>query len=168
MRILRDKKGRGYVSNRYIALILGGLAGTMCLVPAHASDARLRAQVQALQAKVHRLERLLGACEARGPAPTQTPRKPAAGPQTHAPAAAPLGPPHRTRTDVWRHEWARLRHQMRAQQVRALLGAPSRIVQLGGERVWYYSYGSLGKGSVAFGSNHRVLAWQTPPFGSWF
>ncbi len=161
------------MSNRYHTIFWGVILGASCLAPAYGSEVgRLRAEVRTLQAQVRHLERRLGACVAARPAPAApaaTPAPPARASKATPSPSRHLGPPRQqTRSDIWRHEWQRLRRHMSERQVRALLGRPSRALMLGGKPVWYYDYGTLGNGSVAFGADRRVLAWQTPPFGSWW
>ncbi|MDA8389442.1 MAG: outer membrane protein assembly factor BamE [Gammaproteobacteria bacterium] len=165
------------MTNRYRTILWGTLAGASCLAPAWGSQlTHLRTEVRTLRAQVRHLERRLGACVAgrpaasgpATPAPETAPATPPGAQKARPAPGQPLGPPPQTRTSVWRLEWRQLRRQMTKPQVRALLGTPTRAVTLGSQRVWYYSYGRGDNGSVAFGANGRLLAWQAPPFGSWW
>ncbi len=153
------------------------VVGASCLIPAWGSErAHLRHEVRMLQAQVRHLERRLGACVAARPAASGPPAAarplgppaPAAAPNAARASGRPLGPPRQTRTSVWRREWRQLRRGMSKRRVRAILGLPTQAVTLGSQRVWYYRYGRGDQGSVAFGANGRALAWQAPPFGSWW
>jgi hypothetical protein len=65
--------------------------------------------------------------------------------------------------------WSALREGMNPEQVKALLGQPSRDFKLSGQTVWYYYYTGVGGGSVAFSRGDGNLRdWQRPPFHGWW
>jgi cell division protein FtsB len=121
----------------------------------------LQRQIGALRHTVQQLERRVSALEAR-PAPASGARS-AAPP---APAAAPQHPAGARLTPQTETNWSALKHGMSADRVRALLGAPSRQVEINnGQRLWYYTYPGPRSGSVMFSRDGVVSGWQHPPFG---
>jgi hypothetical protein len=109
-------------------------------------------------------------------APTPSPLAPSAGSEpppppvrveagTSPPAAVPAA-------FMWREavkeRWSEVKAGMSSEDIRKLLGTPSREFTLDGKPVWYYSYAGIGNGSVMFNRDgHTVAAWQHPPFGLW-
>ncbi len=129
----------------------GLLLVLVCAPPAFAcSSHALRAEIAALKAR-------LQALQARTPHPATPQARPK---RQHSEHSAPQS------AAPWRERWARLRHHMSERAVRSLLGRPQRIFVVGQGPVWYYHRRGLGSGSVAFGSDRRVLEWQQPSFGS--
>jgi hypothetical protein len=113
------------------------------------------------------------------PAPVAAPAAvtPVAGSQ---PSTAPV--PVRTGTTPqqpavpeafqWREtlkgQWGGVKAGMGSDEIRKLLGTPSREFTVDGKPVWYYSYPGIGNGSVMFSRDGRTVAgWQHPPFGLW-
>jgi hypothetical protein len=114
-----------------------------------------------------------------------TPVAPAeVAPATAVPAAATPPVPARVEAAIapaspavpeafqWREtlkeQWRGVRAGMNGEQIRQLLGAPTREFALDGKPVWYYSYPGIGNGSVLFGRDGgAVVGWQHPPFGFW-
>jgi hypothetical protein len=87
-------------------------------------------------------------------------------------AVQPLTPSAVPDAYQWREalkqQWRGVRTGMSDEEIRQLLGTPSREFTLDGKPVWYYSYPGIGNGSVLFSRDgHTVAGWQHPPFG-WF
>jgi hypothetical protein len=150
----------------------------------------VRRQLNELQLKLERMEAEHAAETAAPPAPVAAPpAAPAANSTTSTPPAA--GPPATTvpvppRVEAarapatpavpdafqWREalkeQWSGVKAGMNGEQIRQLLGAPSREFALDGRPVWYYNYPGVGNGSVLFGRDGgTVVGWQHPPFGFW-
>jgi len=65
-------------------------------------------------------------------------------------------------------QWHGIRAGMSGEEIRKLLGTPSREFALDGKPVWYYAYPGIGNGSVMFSRDgHAVAGWQHPPYGFW-
>lgn len=133
-----------------------------------ADQAALQRQIDALQKSVRQLQKRLHELEAR-PAPATVPAQPGvAAPATPAPAgSAPVRPgtAKAELTPQIRENWGNLKHGMTRAQVRALLGPPSRKLDISGQPLWYYYYLGTGGGSVMFSRSGTVLSWQHPPSG---
>lgn len=142
---------------------------------------RLSAQVQALQATVKKLEQQIQT-QQHGPA-VKTAEPMAAAPPAIRPTGSATGTAPTTATPttpppafaqapaqslgVAKSRWANLKKGMTAKQVHALLGKPSQAMMLNGKKVWYYHYPSVGGGSIMFGADDTVAAWQHPPWTWW-
>ena len=65
-------------------------------------------------------------------------------------------------------QWRSIKAGMSSEEIRELLGTPSREFALDGKPVWYYAYPGIGNGSVMFSRDgHTVAGWQHPPYGFW-
>jgi DNA-binding transcriptional MerR regulator len=144
-------------------------------------------QLHELQLKVQDMESKPGSAQAPSPAavpasmPSSTPaRAPAAPSSGNQPAPAPVkmeastNPSPAAIPDAyqWREmlkdQWHSIMAGMSYEEIRKLLGTPSRELTLDGKPVWYYAYPGIGNGSVMFGRDgHTVVGWQHPPFGFW-
>jgi hypothetical protein len=85
----------------------------------------------------------------------------------------PPTPPVVTQALEWhetlKEQWRSVKAGMSTEDIRKLLGSPSRELTLDGKPVWYYVYPGMGSGSVLFGrESHTVTGWQHPPLGSGF
>jgi hypothetical protein len=133
----------------------------------------LREEVEHLQRALKSIQERLDAIEAgrvfesttgnaaAGPSPTQPESRSADDSVTPVPVAAP--------TPQAAENWTALRRGMSPEQVKALLGDPSRNFKLSGQTVWYYHYTGVGSGSVVFSrGNGNLLDWQRPPFHGWW
>ena len=70
--------------------------------------------------------------------------------------------------ETLKDQWHSVKAGMSGEEIRKLLGTPSREFTLDGKPVWYYSYPGIGNGSVMFSRDgHTVAGWQHPPFGFW-
>jgi hypothetical protein len=49
--------------------------------------------------------------------------------------------------------------------VRALLGAPEKVLRIDGALMWYYAYPGIGPGSVFFNASGKVSSRQSPRLG---
>jgi hypothetical protein len=88
------------------------------------------------------------------------------------PAAGTSPPPVVTEALQWhdtlKAQWRSVKAGMSDEQIRQLLGAPSREFTLDGRPIWYYTYPGIGNGSVLFNRDgHTVAGSQHPPFGFW-
>ena len=176
-------------------LTLAGM--TSLMPPARAEDgneAALRRQLQEvqqqlheLQLKVQRMESELGAAQAPSPADVAEPMPsstvapasvaPSAGsPSAPAPVRVDAGTPPSTAAvpdafqwrETLKEQWRSIKAGMSSEEIRKLLGTPSREFTLDGKPVWYYSYPGIGNGSVMFSRDgHTVAGWQHPPYGFW-
>jgi hypothetical protein len=97
-----------------------------------------------------------------------------AAPSAAPPIAAGTSPPPAAVPGAfqWREtvkdHWGGVKAGMSSEEIRKLLGTPSREFTLDGKPVWYYSYPGIGNGSVMFSRDGRTVAgWQHPPFGFW-
>ena len=174
------------------------LTTLLSVMPAHAeagNEAALKRQLEEVQQQLHelqlrvlRMESELGAAQAPSPAtvpasmPSSTPapsavvapstvtRTAPAPVQVEAGTAPP--PPAVPVAFQWREilndQWHSVKAGMSGEEIRKLLGTPSREFTLDGKPVWYYSYPGIGNGSVMFSRDgHTVAGWQHPPFGFW-
>jgi hypothetical protein len=87
-------------------------------------------------------------------------------------AAAPLSTTAIPEAFQWREalkeQWRSVKGGMSSEEIRKLLGTPSREFTIDGKPVWYYAYPGIGNGSVMFGRDGRtVVGWQHPPYGFW-
>jgi hypothetical protein len=65
-------------------------------------------------------------------------------------------------------QWRSIKAGMSSEEIRKLLGTPSREFALDGKPIWYYSYPGIGNGSVMFSRDgNSVAGWQHPPYGFW-
>lgn len=144
-------------------------------------------QLHEMQLKVQDMESKLGSAQAPSPAavpaliPSSTPARATASPSTsNQPAPAPVRMEASTNpspADIpdayqWREmlkdQWHSIMAGMSYEEIRKLLGTPSRELTLDGKPVWYYAYPGIGNGSVMFSRDgHTVVGWQHPPFGFW-
>jgi hypothetical protein len=82
------------------------------------------------------------------------------------PQATPVVPDAFQWREALKEQWGSVRIGMADEQIRQLLGKPSREFTLDGKPVWYYTYPGIGSGSVLFSRDgHTVAGWQHPPFG---
>jgi hypothetical protein len=67
-----------------------------------------------------------------------------------------------------KEQWHSIKAGMGSEEIRELLGTPSRKFTIDGKPVWYYAYPGIGNGSVMFNRDgHTVAGWQHPPYGLW-
>jgi len=184
----------GRIALILVALVL---ATMVSLIPARADEGtevalkrqleEVQQQLHELQLKVQRMESELDATQASSsaavtaPPPTSTVTPPSAVPLTASqPAPAPvrveagtsLTPAAVPEAFQWREtlkdQWHSVKAGMNGEEIKGLLGTPSREFTLDGKPVWYYSYPGIGNGSVMFSlDGHTVAGWQHPPFGFW-
>jgi hypothetical protein len=70
--------------------------------------------------------------------------------------------------ETLKEQWQSIKAGMSSEEIRKLLGTPSREFAIDGKPVWYYSYPGIGNGSVMFSRDgHTVAGWQHPPYGFW-
>ncbi|MHB1238929.1 MAG: outer membrane protein assembly factor BamE domain-containing protein [Gammaproteobacteria bacterium] len=157
---------------RSVTWVLALAVAPPMITPAHADapgNTGIQNQVDQLERRVQELEQEVHTLKARKPAATAQPQSPPPGPTISRSATqAPTVPHHdagRVLTPSAKESWSALKEGMNGDQVRALLGEPSRRFQLNGQPVWYYQYTGTGNGSVMFTGNGRVTGWQHPPFG---
>ena len=163
-------------------LALGQLPAVHAAEPDAASLEReivaLKEVVWQLQARVDRLERQPSAAGLpasgvpRGAPPSASQPALPAGPAAAPKAALPVAPmPARQPGEETvasspqmqlRVNWSKIDPGMTADEVSALLGEPTRRLQLDGRIAWYYSYPALGNGSVFFTTAGRVSSHQSP------
>jgi hypothetical protein len=97
-----------------------------------------------------------------GPAATK-------GPEPDMPPAPPAVREALEWHETLKEQWHSVRAGMSSDEIKKLLGSPSRAFTLDGRPVWYYSYPGLGNGSVLFSrESHAVKSWQQPPLGFGF
>jgi hypothetical protein len=121
-----------------------------------------------------------------GAGPTPMPPSTAAPVPAASSAVTPQTPPAPVRVEAgtppsttaipeafqWREtlkeQWRSIKAGMSSEEIRKLLGTPSREFTIDGKPVWYYSYPGIGNGSVMFSRDgHTVAGWQHPPYGFW-
>jgi outer membrane murein-binding lipoprotein Lpp len=130
----------------------------------------LSRSVQELRDQVHSLQGQVEGSTATGAAATSQPRDiPTNGGAAHEPSAA-AGPTAvvagaNAEIAALRTAWKEIRAGVPSEQVKDLLGNPTREFTLNGKLAWYYIYPGIGAGSVFFNDSHRVSSRQTPPLG---
>jgi len=141
--------------------------------------AALRGRLDQIKELVVEFETRLNALEAaRGSAAVSPPQAGAAavaatGPVA-APEPAPIAPPSSVTPPtaaeapvvVPRAQWRRVQTGLTMEEVKALIGAPTKTFELAGKRVWYYYYPGIGAGSVFFDTNARASSFQRPAGGN--
>ena len=71
-------------------------------------------------------------------------------------------------SETLKTQWRSIKAGMSSEEIRKLLGRPSREFTIDGKPVWYYAYPGIGNGSVMFNRDgHSVASWQHPPYGFW-
>jgi hypothetical protein len=90
----------------------------------------------------------------------------AVGAETGTSPPPSAAPESSQRREMLRDQWRGIKAGMSRDEIRGLLGSPSRELIIDGKPLWYYSYPGIGNGSVLFSrDSHTVAAWQHPPFG---
>lgn len=142
--------------------------------PVHAegSDiAALRIQMQELQRTVRTLQQQVTDLQNRLP-PADTATQPVAPPKRNvsrqretAPSDdIPVASDRSTLSkQSIRDNWHALKRGMSDQDVYALIGAPTSRFKLNNAPVWYYDYQGIGRGSVMFSKEGKLIDWQAPP-----
>lgn len=138
------------------ALVLSGM-------PVYADDAscldlaalvqKLKAQVDALQARVQVLE--------QAPPKAETSTIPSTA-SVATEAAAQV----RSQAEAVRQGWKQLKSGLSQDEVKGLLGVPQKTFTLSGKLVWYYYYPAVGGGSVMYDTTGHVVGHQAPPFSA--
>lgn len=64
-----------------------------------------------------------------------------------------------------KQSWSQVERGTPQDLVRALLGAPERVLHIDGALVWYYVYPGIGPGSVFFNASGKVSSRQSPSLG---
>ncbi len=130
---------------------MGGLSAAQA---AETTPRPLAYRVQQLELAVQRIETRLNALDAR----------------LGATASAQAGRPKPTSgRDIGtiKENWYTIKDNMDSKRVHSLLGVPTRVLKIGRQTVWYYTYKGFGSGSVVLGVGNRVVGWQAPSFGGW-
>jgi hypothetical protein len=126
--------------------------------------ARLREEAAALQQSLDRVNARIRALEnqSQDPAPSKNvePSQPPPAPP------APLAEPTSLQPIVsLKQNWSQVERGISQQKVQSLLGQPEKVLRIGGNTVWYYTYPGIGRGSVFFSDNGKVSSAQSPSFG---
>jgi hypothetical protein len=135
---------------------------------------RLRQRLDELELRLRRLE--TGTGPAALPAPAVPPAATSAAspaPFAPTPAAIPVQPAPifssvtpasipPDATALLRTRWARVVQGTAQDEVSALLGPPSKKLEIDGRVAWLYAYPGLGQGSVFFTDAGRVSSRQAP------
>jgi hypothetical protein len=79
------------------------------------------------------------------------------------PAAAP--PTQVSQLVQLKENWSQVEPGTPEDRVRALLGAPEKVLRIDGALMWYYAYPGIGPGSVFFNASGKVSSRQSPRFG---
>ena len=142
--------------------------------PAHAegSDiAALRIQMQELQRTVRDLQQQVTELQNQL-RPANTAAQPAAPPATNVYRQRETAPPDDTPVatqpstlgkEAIRNNWHALKRGMSDQDVYELIGAPTSRFKLNNTPIWYYDYQGVGRGSVMFSKEGKLIDWQAPP-----
>jgi hypothetical protein len=149
-----------------VAVIIAALA-LFGATPAAAQsdDATLRNEVGALHRTVDDLNAKIQDLERRLVGRPQPPAENVVVP----PAADTTGPAAAAAHERDPEErWHDIERGMSKADVEAVIGRPSRAMDVSPRTVWYYQYARVGSGSVVFASDGSVIDWQTPPFGTWW
>ena len=64
-----------------------------------------------------------------------------------------------------KQNWSQVEPGTPQDRVRALLGAPQKVLRIDGALVWYYAYPGIGPGSVFFNASGKVSSRQSPSLG---
>jgi hypothetical protein len=178
------------------SLAAGAIVLALSSLPAAADESgelgQLRQEAAALRQSLNRLDARIEALEnrnhdqnpplrqnAEAPAPsTPVAPSPVAAPAVPAPLApAPVAPvpPEAAATVhpvvLLKRNWSQIERGTAQEKVQSLLGQPEKVLQIGGNTVWYYSYPAypgIGRGSVFFNSDGKVSSSQSPTFGFGF
>ena len=79
------------------------------------------------------------------------------------PAAAP--PTQVSQLVQLKQNWSQVEPGTPEDRVRALLGAPEKVLRIDGALMWYYAYPGIGPGSVFFNASGKVSSRQSPRLG---
>ncbi len=127
----------------------------------------IQAQLNALNKRLRRLERILPQHSSPSDAIVAT----AAGAATAPPSAAPPRvrpePTAYRKPEKLRASWKKLQRGLSRTKLRQLLGKPRSKLVLGRQTLWYYRYPGIGGGSVILDNDGKVTGWQEPPFRGW-
>ena len=97
-----------------------------------------------------------------------SPRSPSAPVRVEAGSTTTAIPEAFQWRETLKSEWRSIKAGMSSEEIRKLLGTPSREFTIDGKPVWYYAYPGIGNGSVIFSRDgHAVTGWQHPPYGFW-
>jgi hypothetical protein len=111
--------------------------------------AQQRRELEGTEAHIRALEQESGATAARKEAPgTGT------SPATQVSPLVQL-----------KQNWSQVEPGTPQDRVRALLGAPERVLRIDGALLWYYAYPGIGPGSVFFNASGKVSSRQSPSLG---
>ena len=64
-----------------------------------------------------------------------------------------------------KQNWSQVEPGTPEDRVRALLGAPEKVLRIDGALMWYYAYPGIGPGSVFFNASGKVSSRQSPRLG---
>jgi hypothetical protein len=138
--------------------------------PAAGADetaADMREEIETLKRTVENLEKRLLELEG-GHDNTLDPISPAQSqdPPEPTPPSFPVMPEglSKSQEKTIRVQWKKMKRDLTEEEVEALLGSPKDIVDIRGQKIWYYQYDKTGS-TVIFNRDGRVIGWQKPPFG---
>ncbi len=118
-----------------------------------------QAEFDALEKRVERLEQALSM-----PAPPASTATTTASPKPATPPGPAAQPGHWVldKPDEVSANWQALHSGMSQDEVRALLGAPTQIIRINWQNIWYYQT-HKGNGSVVFRGDGKIDQVQSPP-----
>jgi len=144
---------------RRLLPVLGFAAGLTALQAlADQSDDLTRLREEAAQQR-----RELEGTEARLRALEQKGGETAGRENGSQPAAAP--PTQVSQLVQLKQNWSQVEPGTPEDRVRALLGAPEKVLRIDGALMWYYAYPGIGPGSVFFNASGKVSSRQSPRLG---
>ena len=111
--------------------------------------AQQRRDLEATEARIRTLEQKSGETAGRGEAP-----------HTGTALATQVSP-----LVQLKQSWSQVEPGTPEDRVRALLGAPQKVLRIDGTLVWYYAYPGIGPGSVFFNASGKVSSRQSPSLG---
>jgi hypothetical protein len=137
-----------------------GLAAGLTALPALADQSddltRLREEAAKQRRELEGTEGRLRALEQKGGETVgrENGSQPAAAPPTQVSQLVQL-----------KQNWSQVEPGTPEDRVRALLGAPEKVLRIDGALMWYYAYPGIGPGSVFFNASGKVSSRQSPRLG---
>lgn len=122
---------------------------------------RLQAQIDALTKRLDKLEKKVQLNQHPLDQHPLSQKSPETTSQV-VPARSGLTALHET--EELKTNWKKLQRGLSETQLLQLLGKPDSKTSVNNQTLWYYVYPVIGRGSVMFGYDGKVSAWQKPPF----
>jgi uncharacterized coiled-coil protein SlyX len=136
--------------------LAAGLTALQALADQSDDLTRLREEAAQQRRELEGTEARLRALEQKGgeTAGRESGSQPAAAPPTQVSQLVQL-----------KQNWSQVEPGTPEDRVRALLGAPEKVLRIDGALMWYYAYPGIGPGSVFFNASGKVSSRQSPRLG---